>query len=60
MKSENPCKNCVVKAICMIPCDELNDFAREVSTNTKYDEWLKKYECRPRVLDLVKSLNIKY
>lgn len=58
MKIENPCENCIVKVMCITPCDELNEFAREVLTSTNYDEWLKKYECRSRVLGLVKISNI--
>lgn len=54
MKSENPCKNCLVRVTCIIPCDELNKFARKVPTYATYNDWLKDYECRPRVLDLVK------
>lgn len=65
--SENPCENCIVKSICITPCDELNNFAGKVFTNSKllspewYNFWFKEYECRPGVIELdIKKEFIKW
>ena len=58
---ENPCEKCLVKAICMHPCENLNNFANSVglrdSIECNYNNWIEFYECRPRVLHLYSKLS---
>jgi hypothetical protein len=57
---KNPCETCLIKAICMTPCDSLNKYCCEVlnsisiKTNSTlwYEIWMKEYEIRPAVLSL--------
>ncbi len=52
---KNPCEECLVKVVCTNPCDDLIKFSREITKKdpnpTKYLNWLKNYECRPRVIE---------
>lgn len=53
---KNPCEKCLVQPICMSPCENLDNFAKKMGTRNTYVLWLKNYECRPRVIELVKKL----
>jgi len=59
---KNPCEECLVKAVCIIPCENLNKFSGSLSLGRGhvdyYSDWLKNYECRPAVLELISNLQV--
>ncbi|MFW9871611.1 MAG: hypothetical protein ACFFG0_00780 [Candidatus Thorarchaeota archaeon] len=51
---ENPCRECLVKSICVHACDDFLNFRRTFQL-LNVDGWIKYYELRPRVLEWAKN-----
>jgi hypothetical protein len=52
---KHPCENCLILAICVKCCDDINDYIRGLKRpnplKISVREWFKEHEIRPRVLD---------
>lgn len=51
-RMKNPCENCLIRSVCIIPCVELNKFAHKVSVDEDTFLWLNEFELRPRIICL--------
>lgn len=57
----NPCTKCLIISVCINPCSRLNQYSKHVNNcclKINIPEWIKKYEVRPRVLDMYKDFYV--
>ena len=56
---KNPCELCLIRPMCLIPCDKLNEYTRYVVKIEEFDKipnhikyWMDYHELRPHVVRL--------